>query len=433
MSFNEKVDQDNSDHCACTCNGYPPPVGFAANVVGDAFTYKDSDTYDSNPYGFRQAVEDLMFTSGKIGSAESTGKAGLAKNAQVPMTQYNTTVDYINENLTDDITWTLNDGVLIFTGTGRSIFPIIINNKINDLGIFSKNDNIKTVIIGPGIDDMEIYLDDSTSIKTVITIDNNTLLGSYNSNVANGIKGINPNNTVHINNAEEKKTFDCKNRNEAIAEIKKILATATLNNTAKAMIPAECGGTGPNPITEINPEPVDKTIVDNWAKADIETLWNIGIATYTKNTDLTKPTTRADFAYIAVKIYQKVTNKEPDMTVKHKFTDTDPHSIFINQAYNLGIISGVSETKFDPNGTLTREQAATMLARLATACGKTLPSATINPFTDTISTWAKPSVMSCRASNIMNGVSTNTFAPKDTYSTQQALVTMLRLYNYVKQ
>jgi len=132
-------------------------------------------------------------------------------------------------------------------------------------------------------------------------------------------------------------------------------------------------------------------------------------------------------------MYKKITNQDVDKSTKNNFTDLNNADYrSINQAYNLGVINGVSDTKFDPKGAITREQAATILARLAKVCGKPLPDAGANPFTDNISAWAQSSVVSCNAAKIMTGVSETKFAPKDTYSDQQALVSLYRLYNYVK-
>lgn len=42
---------------------------------------------------------------------------------------------------------------------------------------------------------------------------------------------------------------------------------------------------------------------------------------------------------------------------------------YINTAYSYGIIKGVSENEFNPNGIITREQAAVMIANAAVLCG----------------------------------------------------------------
>lgn len=42
---------------------------------------------------------------------------------------------------------------------------------------------------------------------------------------------------------------------------------------------------------------------------------------------------------------------------------------YVGTAFNCGIVSGISETEFNPNGTITREEAAAMTARAARLCG----------------------------------------------------------------
>lgn len=54
------------------------------------------------------------------------------------------------------------------------------------------------------------------------------------------------------------------------------------------------------------------------------------------------------------------------------FDDVTPGDWFysyVNTAYAYGVIKGVSETEFDPHGTICREEAAVMVARAATLCG----------------------------------------------------------------
>ena len=54
------------------------------------------------------------------------------------------------------------------------------------------------------------------------------------------------------------------------------------------------------------------------------------------------------------------------------FTDVTEKDWFYNYvitAYSYGIIKGVSDTEFKPNGTITREEAAVMVARAAKLCG----------------------------------------------------------------
>lgn len=50
-------------------------------------------------------------------------------------------------------------------------------------------------------------------------------------------------------------------------------------------------------------------------------------------------------------------------------TEKDWFFSYVQAAYKYGIIKGVSETEFNPNGTITREEAAVMIARAASLCG----------------------------------------------------------------
>ena len=99
----------------------------------------------------------------------------------------------------------------------------------------------------------------------------------------------------------------------------------------------------------------------------------------------------------------------------------------------LGVVNGVGDGKFDPNASLTRQEAAAMLARLANVMEKPLTSGTAS-FADSasVSGWAIEAVGQVQASGIMNGVEGNRFAPADPYTREQSIVTMLRLYDFVK-
>jgi len=124
---------------------------------------------------------------------------------------------------------------------------------------------------------------------------------------------------VYITN-KERGFFICKDKNEAITEIKKILANATLNDAARAMIPAECGGTGPNSTSETKPPLI--TTVDDWAKTDVEDLWKLCIATDTQYTDITQPITRKQFASVAVEVYHCIiVRKQALVTMLRLYND----------------------------------------------------------------------------------------------------------------
>ena len=146
--------------------------------------------------------------------------------------------------------------------------------------------------------------------------------------------------------------------------------------------------------------------------------------------DYTQPITRAEFCALGVALYETTTGKE--ITERKTFSDTS--DINVQKMGALGIVNGVGNERFEPSGTLTREAAATILARLALAAGKPLPEQSTT-FADKgkISSWAIKEVGQVQAAGIMNGIGENQFVPTGQYTREQSIITILRLFNVAKQ
>jgi len=76
--------------------------------------------------------------------------------------------------------------------------------------------------------------------------------------------------------------------------------------------------------------------------------------------------TRAEFATI---IARGLGLPQNNNSVFRDVTEVDWFYSYVSTAYNYGIIKGVSENEFYPNGTITREEAAVMITRAAKLCG----------------------------------------------------------------
>lgn len=112
---------------------------------------------------------------------------------------------------------------------------------------------------------------------------------------------------------------------------------------------------------------------------------------------------------------------------------TDISSPTVSSLYQSGIIRGKSETVFAPNDYITREEAATILYRMARFMNIALPDVPDSmDFEDEakISDWAVTAVKVMREIGVMNGTSGNRFSPDDIYTVEQAIATMVRLYEY---
>ncbi len=144
--------------------------------------------------------------------------------------------------------------------------------------------------------------------------------------------------------------------------------------------------------------------------------------------------TRAEFAEVAVHLYQALSGIEllnyTGLSKEHPFTDVDRYNSTIGYAYNLGIVKGNDATHFAPDGTLTREQAVVMLARVYTKLYGDIPQATATSFADDdqVSGYAKSELAFMASKGIVNGVGGNRFAPKRQLSIQEAIVIAYRMY-----
>ena len=165
--------------------------------------------------------------------------------------------------------------------------------------------------------------------------------------------------------------------------------------------------------------------MDNWAAECIERATYLGFVPPVF-TNLTQPITRAEFAALAVLLYEKTTDSE--IAGRMEFNDTN--DIDVQKMGYLGIVTGVGDGNFAPNNTLTREQAAVMISRLAYVIGQPLQN-TEPAFADgaDISSWAVEAVGQMRATGIMGGIGNNKFSPNGDYTIQQSIVTILRLFD----
>ncbi len=118
------------------------------------------------------------------------------------------------------------------------------------------------------------------------------------------------------------------------------------------------------------------------------------------------------------------------------FTDVDQNNIkhnsdFVKRAYHMGIVNGVSETAFNPEGDITRQEAAAMLMRIYKNYAQYDSAGSGFEFSDDgeIADWAKEDVYAINRLGIMQGVGEGMFAPLENYTIEQAITTFRRLYD----
>jgi len=166
----------------------------------------------------------------------------------------------------------------------------------------------------------------------------------------------------------------------------------------------------------------------SWARAEVNYAIYLGIVPESLQCSYTAPITRAEYCALAVNLYEGITGEE--ITERKTFTDTNDANV--EKMAAVGVVNGTGDgTVFSPNAQLTREQAATMLARLAAALS--LPIGDNEPnFTDKaqISSWAYDAVGQVQLAGIMNGTGDGSvFTPKGTYTREQSILTMVRIWD----
>lgn len=173
----------------------------------------------------------------------------------------------------------------------------------------------------------------------------------------------------------------------------------------------------------------------SWAKSAVDTARNAGIVPEQVDQAYTQSITRADFCALAAAVYrtwEKSGNVKSVEKTTVSFSDTKDEDVLL--CASLGVVNGVGNGKFAPQQQLTRQQAASMLHRLGNLrknAKDSVKDRMPHVFADgaDIQAWARSDVYWAYNSGVMNGVSGNRFAPNNSYTHEQSIATMLRLYD----
>jgi len=173
----------------------------------------------------------------------------------------------------------------------------------------------------------------------------------------------------------------------------------------------------------------DLAAPSNWALEDISCAENMGVIDGFKE-PWTNAITREQFCILSYNLLNF--DLIPDWEYDEPFSDTDSDKIA--GLYNLKIISGRGNDVFDPNGKITREEAAVILYNMSNLMGLDTDSivSTLVAYIDdeTISDWAKKSVYNMRKIDVMSGTDVG-FMPKDNITVEQTISTLVRLHDIV--
>lgn len=176
--------------------------------------------------------------------------------------------------------------------------------------------------------------------------------------------------------------------------------------------------------------------LSGWAVSEYEKANNAGLVSYSVvSNNMQDEITREEFCELAVNLYKKLTGETLFVPSASPFSDTD--SLAVSQAYCYGIVSGTSDSTFNPDRLVTREEAAKMLVSTLTASETPFNLSdgesdeyVIDEFSDSdsVSSWAKASIITSLNYNLMNGVTETEFEPKSSTTREQAIASVNRSY-----
>lgn len=171
----------------------------------------------------------------------------------------------------------------------------------------------------------------------------------------------------------------------------------------------------------------------SWARVAVDGMEQNGIADQRILGNLRQSISREEFALLIVNLYQKSSSRPLKQPKEEPFQDIAASSYHreIVQAYELGLVKGVGEGKYNPKGAITRQEIAVLLYNTL----KTLaPNDSFDIVDDLIfqdnseiAHWARSAIVCLYKKNIMKGTGNLRIDPKGNTTREQALTLMYKL------
>ncbi|AOT69051.1 polysaccharide deacetylase family protein [Geosporobacter ferrireducens] len=171
----------------------------------------------------------------------------------------------------------------------------------------------------------------------------------------------------------------------------------------------------------------------SWARAAVDGMEQNGVADQRIMGNLRQNISREEFALLTVNLYQKSTCKPLKQPKEEPFHDIASSSYRreIGQAYELGLVKGIGEGKYNPRGTITRQEIAVLLYNtlkiLAPNDDFDINDDLIFEDNQEIAYWARPAIVYLYKKDIMKGTGNLRIDPKGNTTREQALTLVYKL------
>ncbi|QGQ99813.1 hypothetical protein EHS13_35590 [Paenibacillus psychroresistens] len=170
-------------------------------------------------------------------------------------------------------------------------------------------------------------------------------------------------------------------------------------------------------------KPFSDVPAKSWSAATIDLATRMGIVSGDTNSSFnpTKPTTRAEFATMFV----NALGLTPSGT--GSFSDAKGHwaEDAIQALKSNGIISGYGDGSFKPNQTISRAEIVTMISKVMTIKASTSGK----QFSDVKGNWAQNAINAAADAGIISGTGNGKFDPNANATKEQSVAMILRMLN----
>ena len=134
-------------------------------------------------------------------------------------------------------------------------------------------------------------------------------------------------------------------------------------------------------------------------------------------------------------ILARITGDDITQSAQSPFTDVPQGAWYasaVNWAYENGVVLGRTDTTFDPNALVTRQEFVTMAIRYLNSKGYTEQAVQLN-YTDNndISEYAREYIGVAQAMGLVDGYPDGSIKPKGTLTRAEGTVIVLRISNYI--
>ncbi len=180
-----------------------------------------------------------------------------------------------------------------------------------------------------------------------------------------------------------------------------------------------------------------------WAAEEMAEALRLGFLPADLPEDCTGPITRRDYARVALNFvselqfnfhvggafFAEAYCQAKSLKSAAPFADAPEEAL--TQARSIGLVQGRSETEYDPDSGITRQEAALILRRAYSRYAdpealEAAPAAYADG--EKIAAWAREGVDFVTAAGVMQGVGEGKIDPLGAYTVEQCVVTFLRLY-----